>query len=109
MKISRVVAVPLSLPFEHGLGSGRRLDFCLVRVETDAGIVGWGDAFASNCRSTVATAVNDLIAPLVVGLNEGPHAAATARLLHMIQKKLHIFGRFGVQADALSGLDIALW
>ena len=109
MKITQVAALPLSIPFQHGLGSGRRLDFCVVRVDTDAGIVGWGDAFAYNCRSTVATAVNDMIAPLVVGLDAGHDAAAIAGLHHMIQKKLHIFGRFGVQAYALSGLDIALW
>src|SRR3954464_4241752 len=105
MKITQVTAVPLSIPFQHGLGSGRRLDFCLVRVETDVGVVGWGDAFAYNCRSTVATAVNDMIAPLALGHD----AADIAGLHHQIQKKLHIFGRFGVQAYALSGLDIALW
>jgi D-galactarolactone cycloisomerase len=105
MKIVRVGAVPLSIPFQHGLGGGRSLDYCLVRVETDAGLVGWGDAFAYNCRSTVATAVNDMIAPLALG-----HDAADIPGLHqLIQKKLHIFGRFGVQAYALSGLDIALW
>jgi L-alanine-DL-glutamate epimerase-like enolase superfamily enzyme len=105
MKISRVIAVPLSIPFQHGLGNGRRLEFCLVRVETDQGIVGWGDAFAYNCLSTVVAAVNDMIAPIAVGHD----AADIAGLHHLIQKKLHIFGRFGVQAYALSGLDIALW
>jgi D-galactarolactone cycloisomerase len=105
MKITKVAAVPLSIPFQHGLGNGRNLDYCLVRVDTDAGLVGWGDAFAYNCRSTVATAVNDMIAPLAVG-----HDAADSSGLHLlIQKRLHIFGRFGVQAYALSGLDIALW
>jgi D-galactarolactone cycloisomerase len=105
MKIVKVAAMPLSIPFQHGLGNGRSLDYCLVRVDTDAGLVGWGDAFAYNCRSTVATAVNDMIAPLAVG-----HDAADRAGLHqLIQKKLHIFGRFGVQAYALSGLDIALW
>jgi L-alanine-DL-glutamate epimerase-like enolase superfamily enzyme len=105
MKITRVEAVPLSIPYQHGLGSGRRLDFCLVRVETDAALVGWGDAFAYNCRTTVATAVNDMIAPLAVGED----AVDIAGLHQRIQRKLHIFGRFGVQAYALSGLDIALW
>jgi D-galactarolactone cycloisomerase len=105
MKITRVAAVPLSIPFQHGLGGGRSLDYCLVRVNTDAGLVGWGDAFAYNCRSTVATAVNDMIAPIAVG----HEAADVAGLHHLIQKRLHIFGRFGVQAYALSGLDIALW
>ena len=40
MKITQVEPFPLSIPFEHGLGAGRRLDFCLVRVQTDAGIAG---------------------------------------------------------------------
>jgi len=105
MKISRVIAVPLSIPFQHGLGNGRRLEFCLVRVETDQGIVGWGDAFAYHCLSTVVSAVNDMIAPIAVGHD----ATDIAGLHHLIQKKLHIFGRFGVQAYALSGIDIALW
>ena len=105
MKIAKVGATPLSIPFQHGVGSGRKLDFCLVRVDTDEGLVGWGDAFAYNCRTTVATAVNDMIAPLALGEDAGDIAGLHQR----IQKRLHIFGRFGVQAYALSGLDIALW
>ena len=54
------------------------LDFCLVRVETDAGIVGWGDAFAYNCRSTVTTAVNDMIAPLALGHDAADIGACTS-------------------------------
>jgi L-alanine-DL-glutamate epimerase-like enolase superfamily enzyme len=46
-----------------------------------------------------------MIAPLAVGHD----AADIAGLHHLIQKRLHIFGRFGIQAYALSGLDIALW
>ena len=49
MKIIRVEAIPLSIPCRYGaegwtLGSGgwKALDFCLVRVETDEGLVGWG-------------------------------------------------------------------
>src|SRR5688500_16423365 len=46
-----------------------------------------------------------MIAPLAVGKN-----AADIGALHTeIQKRLHIFGRFGITAFALSGLDIALW
>jgi D-galactarolactone cycloisomerase len=105
MKITRVIAVPLSIPYQHGVGSGRRLEFCMVRVETDQGIVGWGDAFAYHCLGPVVAAVNDMIAPIAVGHD----ATDIAGLHHLIQKKLHIFGRFGVQAYAISGLDIALW
>jgi L-alanine-DL-glutamate epimerase-like enolase superfamily enzyme len=45
--------VPLSIPSNYGadamrLGSGGRksLDFCLVRVDTDEGLTGWGEAFS---------------------------------------------------------------
>jgi L-alanine-DL-glutamate epimerase-like enolase superfamily enzyme len=112
MKITRVEAVPLSIPSRYGadswaLGTGgwKALDFCLVRVDTDAGLTGWGEAFSYSCRRPVAAAVNDMIAPVAVG-----HDAADIAGLHAaIQKRLHIFGRFGIAAFALSGLDIALW
>jgi D-galactarolactone cycloisomerase len=110
MKITRVEAIPLAIPFTYGLDSASRsnvkqLDFCLVRVETDSGIVGWGEAFSYNCRSAVAAAVTDMIAPLALGTDP----SGIAQLNALIQKKLHIFGRFGITAFALSGLDIALW
>ena len=112
MIITAVEAVPLAIPFRYGaegwkLGSGgwKTLDFCLVRVETDAGLAGWGEAFSYSCRRAVAAAVRDMIAPLAVGKD----AADIAGLHAEIQKRLHIFGRFGITAFALSGLDIALW
>ena len=112
MKIIRVEAIPLSIPCRYGaegwtLGSGgwKALDFCLVRVETDEGLVGWGEAFSYSCRRAVVAAVRDMIAPIAVGRD----AADIAGLHAEIQKRLHIFGRFGITAFALSGLDIALW
>jgi len=112
MKITRVEAIPLSIPSRYGadswaLGTGgwNALDFCLVRVDTDAGLTGWGEAFSYSCRRPVAAAVNEMIAPVAVGQD----AADIAGLHATIQKRLHIFGRFGIAAFALSGLDIALW
>jgi L-alanine-DL-glutamate epimerase-like enolase superfamily enzyme len=112
MRIVRVEAVPLSIPCRYGaegwsLGSGgwKALDFCLVRVDTDAGITGWGEAFSYSCRRAVVAALTDMIAPIAVGRD----AADIAGLHAEIQKRLHIFGRFGIAAFALSGLDIALW
>jgi len=76
-----------------------------VRVETDSGLVGWGEAFSYSCRRAVVAAVRDMIAPLAIG----KEATDIAGLHAEIQKRLHIFGRFGITAFALSGLDIALW
>lgn len=112
MKIVRVEAIPLSIPCSYGadgwsLGAGgwKALDFCLVRVDTDAGITGWGEAFSYSCRRAVTAAVRDMIAPIAIGRD----AADIAGLHAEIQKRMHIFGRFGITAFALSGLDIALW
>ncbi len=111
MKITNVEAVPLAIPYHIGegragrIGEASRLDFCLVRVETDAGIVGWGEAFSYHCRSAVAAAVRDMIAPLAIGEDALDIEGIQAR----IQKRLHIFGRMGIQCYELSGLDIALW
>jgi L-alanine-DL-glutamate epimerase-like enolase superfamily enzyme len=112
MKILRVEAVPLSIPCRYGaegwtLGAGgwKALDFCLLRVDTDAGITGWGEAFSYSCRRAVVAAVKDMIAPIAVGRD----AAGIGALHGEIQRRLHIFGRFGITAFALSGLDIALW
>jgi len=112
VKITAVEAVPLSIPFTYGaqgwkLGSGgwKALDFCLVRVDTDSGLTGWGEAFSYSCRRAVAAAVRDMIAPIAIGRD----AADIAGLHLELQKRLHIFGRFGITAFALSGLDIALW
>ena len=53
MKIATVEAVPLRMPFDFSgkardasAGGWPALDFCLVKVTTDTGITGWGDAFA---------------------------------------------------------------
>jgi L-alanine-DL-glutamate epimerase-like enolase superfamily enzyme len=112
MKIVGVEAVPLSIPCHYGaegwsLGAGgwKTLDFCLVRVDTDAGITGWGEAFSYSCRRAVVAAVREMIAPFAVGRDADDFAGLHAE----IQKRLHIFGRFGITAFALSGLDIALW
>jgi L-alanine-DL-glutamate epimerase-like enolase superfamily enzyme len=112
VRIARVEAIPLAIPFQYGaegwkLGTGgwKALDFCLVRVETDEGLVGWGEAFSYSCRSAVAAAVRDMISPIALGKDPRDISG-----LHLeIQKRLHIFGRFGIAAFALSGLDIALW
>ncbi len=112
MKITKVDAIPLRIPFDHGgrpAGWGGHpwsaFDMLLIRVETESGIVGWGEAFSYNCRRAVQGALEDMIAPIVVGRD----AADISRLMHELQQTLHLFGRYGITIFALSGLDIALW
>ncbi len=112
MKIARVEAIPLAIPFNHGgapAGFGGRtwqtLDIVLVRVETESGLVGHGEAFGYGCRAAVAAAIEEMIAPVVVGRDAGDIAG----MMHGLQQDLHLFGRYGITIFALSGLDLALW
>lgn len=112
MKIAKVEAIPLKMRFGRGIEPKNAtgmdwdfLDYCLVRVETDDGIVGWGDAFAYNCRRAVVAAVEDMIAPRVIGRD----ASDIAQNSRDLQQGLHLFGRYGITTFAISGLDIALW
>ena len=112
MKIAKIETVPISIPFSSGgLPAGwggkawQSLDTLLIRVETDSGIVGWGDGFAYNCRRAVQAAVEDMVAPVAVGRE----ATNIPQLMADLQRELHLFGRYGITMFALSGLDIALW
>jgi L-alanine-DL-glutamate epimerase-like enolase superfamily enzyme len=112
MKITSVDPIALSIPFEDG-GTGlgmtpqrwHTLDMVLVRVQTDSGLTGWGEAFGYFCRRAVAAQITDLIAPALVGRDPSDPAALNLEL----QRKLALFGRYGLTIFALSGIDIALW
>lgn len=112
MKITNLEAIPVSVPFTHGgpaTGFGgvdwTELTFLLVKVQTDQGVTGYGEAFGYNVIPATKVALETLIKPQVIGRDPreiGP-------LMDELALKLHIFGRYGVTMFALSGLDIALW
>jgi L-alanine-DL-glutamate epimerase-like enolase superfamily enzyme len=110
--IKRLDTIILKVPFddfyrgERGRPRGwTHFDTVLLRIEDSAGMVGWGEAFAYNCAETVASAVRTMICPLVIGKDVLDVQAFTLD----VQKKLHIWGRYGITIFAISGLDIALW
>ena len=112
MKIAKAEAIALAIPFSSGgepAGWGGQawttLDMVLIRVETESGLIGWGEAFSYNCRRAVQAAFEDMVAPVVLGRD----ARDISGLSHDLQQGLHLFGRYGITMFALSGLDIALW
>src|SRR3982750_396249 len=115
MLITNVRAHHIRIPYDSGVASFRQgasaisaLEIVLVEVSTDAGLTGWGDAFAYVCPRSTATAVDEMIAPQARGL-EVPDAAGIPAFMERIQRNLHLFGRYGITMFAISGLDIALW
>ena len=77
--------------------------FILVKVETDAGIYGLGEAGVRFWGPAIASAV-DHLSELIVG--EDPFS--TERLWQQMFRRL-FFPASGVYACALSAIDIALW
>jgi L-alanine-DL-glutamate epimerase-like enolase superfamily enzyme len=115
MQITDVRAHHLRIPCDPGIGrfpvgegALPALDMVLVEVSTDAGLTGWGDAFAYGCARTTAQAVRDMVAPLARGLALPEAPEEIPALADRLQRALHLFGRYGVTLFALSGLDIAL-
>ncbi len=81
------------------------LDFALLRLETEDGLVGWGEGFSYYCRTAVVAAMRDMVAPLVVGQEVGDIPAFNRAL----QQRLHLHGRYGITTFAISAFDMALW
>lgn len=108
--IRRVSALKLRLPFDHGapppLFAGKprtTLDSGLIRIELDNGLIGWGEAYAPDPEALVSF-VRSRIEPLLLGVDpEDGNMAAT------LDRTLHNMGRSGLVAQAISGVDIALW
>ncbi|MDC6451929.1 mandelate racemase/muconate lactonizing enzyme family protein, partial [Alphaproteobacteria bacterium] len=113
MKITDIQVFELKIPFSNGVNkkspssflTADALDFCLVKIETDQGIVGWGDAFAYHCRRSVAEAINHMVKPHLIGKNP----LNVQQINFELQKSLHLYGRYGITIFAISAIDIALW
>jgi L-alanine-DL-glutamate epimerase-like enolase superfamily enzyme len=110
MIIDRIDAFPLTIPFGAGAalpGPGRPpgVTSLLVRVTTDEGHEGWGEAFGFEAAQVTRRALEDLVAPLCAGQD----ATRIGPLMRALQEKLHVFGRGGTVIHALSAVDTALW
>jgi L-alanine-DL-glutamate epimerase-like enolase superfamily enzyme len=112
MNIVSIASEVVSLPFDMGGPYQRfagalwdRLDILLVRVETEDGLVGWGEAFGHAAIPSTRAALDTIVAPLVIGQDAGDIAGLTRRVLHAT----HLLGRNGAYVYAWSGVEIALW
>jgi L-alanine-DL-glutamate epimerase-like enolase superfamily enzyme len=112
MKIARISTHLLRSSFTYGAEGGvggnlhlRGMDTLAIRVETDSGIVGWGEGFGFTLCETTRYAMDKLVAPVAVGMD----ATDIAATMKALARRFHNFGRNGAVTFALSGLDIALW
>lgn len=78
----------------------------IVRIETDEGVVGWGEAQAPIGPEVAQAIVSKVIGPAVLGRDA---LATTVRFSEMYET-LRVRGQMtGYQMDAIAAIDTALW
>ncbi|MSP03055.1 MAG: mandelate racemase/muconate lactonizing enzyme family protein [Acetobacteraceae bacterium] len=112
MKITAVETYWTRIPFDMGgkpavLGglNWQTMNSVWLRIVTDQGLEGWGEAFGHAAAATTMTVLNTQLAPALLGLD----ARDIAGLRLRFGKSFHGFGRNGPHVFAMSALDIALW
>jgi L-alanine-DL-glutamate epimerase-like enolase superfamily enzyme len=78
----------------------------VVRVETDEGLVGWGEAHAPYGPTVTQTLILDVFAPLLIGQNPMHSEMLWEKMYGAQRLRGH---NTGYTMEAISGLDIALW
>lgn len=108
--IKKIEAFALSCPTPGGavfaVGRTAKRDMVLVRVETDDGIVGYGEAHHAQAPTMIAAFINEALGPLLIGMDAHETEAIWDKTYR------HFISTHGPGAGAvigLSGVDLALW
>ncbi|WBU64799.1 mandelate racemase/muconate lactonizing enzyme family protein [Paracoccus aerodenitrificans] len=108
MKIKSVTCHHLSAPVARPFTSSRgwlykTRNTCLVEIETEDGIVGWGECYGP---SAVARAfIESQLAGQIIGRDPFDVEVIWEHLYNRIKD----YGQTGMAIAAISGIDIALW
>ncbi|MGK6315517.1 mandelate racemase/muconate lactonizing enzyme family protein [Neorhizobium sp. DT-125] len=109
-KIKRVQAFALSCSTPGGavfaVGRSAKRDMVLVRIETEDGIVGYGEAHHAQTPSTIAAFINDALGPSLVGMDAHETEAIWDR---SYRRFIATHGPGAAAVIGLSGVDLALW
>ena len=84
----------------------RITESCLVKITTDTGIVGWGEAQAPLVPEVPATLIAKLMGPAILGMDPTNTDLIYDRLYHLSHARGHTTS---YTIDAIAGIDIALW
>jgi len=113
--------IPADRAHVSDFGKNDSFNTCLVEIETDAGLVGLGEAKVAvgnlGHYAAIVTLIREEWAPLLVGRDPRDITAIWELLYsgsraHYALREGRAFptvGRRGITMSALSGIDIALW
>lgn len=136
MKITRITALPVRLPRDIGAATGTagsptvltesaadyrwsrvypclystQFETALVRVETDSGLTGWGEAQAPLAPEVACAIIDRLLAGVITGEDFDGSPERIAELWDRMYATMRVRGQTGgFMLDAISAIDIALW
>lgn len=82
----------------------------LIKITTDTGLAGWGEAQAPLAPQIACGIVDHLLKPVLIGAEFGGRAEDIAALWRRMYESMRVRGQTGgFMLDAISGVDIALW
>jgi L-rhamnonate dehydratase len=111
MRITDVEVLELRVPGWTGNNFDGSYDNCVIRVHTDAGLIGIGevDSVPSVIKAIVEAKRSHSHAMGLKAVLLGEAAADVERLWDKMYDWTSYYGRRGVVIHAISGIDIALW
>ena len=110
MRITDVSALVLRLPEVTAACDGTQ-DTCLIKVETDAGITGWGEVDSAPTvvkavvEAPMSHQISNGLANALVGADPLAIAVCQTRML----EAANYYGRTAVGRHAMAGIELALW
>ena len=112
LPIRDIQAYPVSFPVDPkdsvtlGVGRTVKRDAVIVKIVTDSGITGWGEAHHGRCPGAVAHIVNTTLKSAVIGRDAHDVNGIWQR---MYQMQLASHGMGAGACLGISGIDMALW
>jgi L-alanine-DL-glutamate epimerase-like enolase superfamily enzyme len=105
MQIKRITAHPLRYPEPNDYGNFRHVT--VVKMETDNGLVGWGECISQWPEAALAVKVliEQGFAPVLLGRDPTDNGV----LFQLMKEHCWWYGDTGMANFAISALDIALW
>jgi D-galactarolactone cycloisomerase len=83
-----------------------KIETALIKIETDAGITGWGEAQSPVAPEVVCTIIKLILAPLLLDEDPMAHEKLWSLMYAAMRARGHTTS---FMLDAIAGIDIALW
>ena len=112
LRIAEIRAWPTSFPVPPeqrvslGIGTAIKRDAVVVKVTTEGGLVGWGEAHHGRAHTAVAKLIETTLKQLVLGMDACDVVGVWNRIY---QRQLASHGMGAGTCLAMSGIDLALW